>query len=40
MGKVNGHQFLNEVRQNGAVAALVCDVDKNIDLQQIKVPNT
>ncbi|GIR89307.1 MAG: hypothetical protein CM15mP87_07990 [Candidatus Neomarinimicrobiota bacterium] len=28
-GKVNGHQFLNEVRQTGAVAALVCDVDKS-----------
>jgi len=39
-GKVNGHQFLNEVLQNGAVAALVCDVDENIDIQQIKVPNT
>ena len=38
--KVNGHEFLNEVRQNGAVAALVCDVDENIDIQQIKVPNT
>ena len=38
--KVNGHQFLNEVRQNGAVAALVCDVDKEVDIQQIKVHNT
>ena len=38
--KVNGHQFLNEVRQTGAVAALVCDVDKEIDIQQIKVHNT
>ena len=38
--KVNGHQFLNEVRQAGAVAALVCDVDKNVDIQQIKVQNT
>ena len=39
-GKVNGHQFLNEVRQTGAVAALVCDVDEKIDIQQIKVHNT
>ena len=38
--KVNGHQFLNEVRQSGAVSALVCDVDKKIDIQQIKVNNT
>ena len=38
--KVNGHQFLNEVLQTGAVAALVCDVDKKIDIQQIKVHNT
>ena len=38
--KVNGHQFLNEVRQSGAVAALVCDADKKIDIQQIKVNNT
>ena len=38
--KVNGHQFLNEVRQSGAVAALVCNVDKKIDIQQIKVNNT
>jgi len=38
--KVNGHQFLNEVRQTGAVAALVCDFDENIDIQQINVPNT
>ena len=27
-GKVNGHQFLYEVQQTGAVAALVCDVDE------------
>ena len=38
--KVNGHQFLDEVRQTGAVAALVCDVYENIDIQQIKVSNT
>ena len=38
--KVNGHKFLNEVQQTGAVAALVCDVDENIDIQQIKVLNT
>ena len=38
--KVNGHQFLNEVRQTGAVAALVCDVDKKVDIQQVKVHNT
>ena len=38
--RVDGHQFLNEVRQIGAVAALVCDIDENIDIQQVKVPNT
>ena len=38
--KVNGHQFLNEVQQTGAVAALVRHVDKEINIQQIKVRNT
>ncbi len=38
--RVNGHQFLNEVRLAGAVAALVCDIDENIDIQQIKVSDT
>ena len=38
--RVNGHQFLNEVRLAGAVAALVCDIDEHIDIQQIKVSDT
>ena len=38
--RVNGHQFLNEVMRAGAVAALVCDINENIDIQQIRVPNT
>ena len=38
--RVNGHQFLNEVMRAGAVAALVCDINENIDIQQVRVSNT
>ena len=38
--RVNGHQFLNEVMRAGAVAALVCDTNENIDIQQVRVSNT
>jgi UDP-N-acetylmuramyl pentapeptide synthase len=38
--RVNGHQFLNEVGLAGAVAALVCDINEHIDIQQIKVSDT
>ena len=38
--RVDGHQFLNQVLLDGAVAALVCDINNEIDIQQIEVKDT
>jgi len=38
--RVDGQQFLNQVEQNGAAAALVCETTENIEVQQINVKDT
>lgn len=38
--KVDGHQFLEQVKTHGAVAAIVDAYQANVDLPQLKVENT
>ena len=38
--RFDGHQFLDQALLNGAVAALVCNINNEIDLQQIRVNDT
>ena len=38
--RFDGHQFLDQALLNGAVAALVCNINNEIDIQQIRVNDT
>ena len=38
--RTDGHQFLKQVKDTGAAAALVCETNEKIDIQQIKVNDT